>query len=81
MWIFLLWWVDYHDRLDRHRCPLVWLVARPHLVWRLPTVDWQGWVIKQLTVDLWEAPGLELTYWLVESGSRRSWDSFLATGW
>ena len=80
-WVLLLWWDDYCGESDRHSWLPVQLVARPRLVQRLLAAIWQGWVIRQLIVEPWGAPGLLLAHWCVEVGSRRSQSLCLPKSW
>lgn len=48
VWTLLLWWADYFG----HGWLLVWLVARLCFVLRLLATNGQGWVMRQLTVEL-----------------------------
>ena len=61
VWFFLLWQTDYCGLSGRHGW-LVWLVARPCLVWKLPATGWQGRIIRQLAVEPQEVPMLVLAH-------------------
>ena len=53
VWVLLLWQTDYCGRSGSCGWPLVWLIARPCLVQRLPVTGWQDWVMRQLSVEPW----------------------------
>ena len=50
-WVLLLWWADYCGWSHRHGSPLVWLVVRPCIAWRLPAAGWQGQVMRSWLRD------------------------------
>ena len=58
MWAALLWWADYCGSSGRRDWPLLQLVARTCLVWRLLATCWWGQVMKQVGVEPQGIPGL-----------------------
>lgn len=68
-WVFRLWWVNYCGLFGRCGWPLVLLVSRPCLVWRLPATGWQDQVTRHLAVEPQVVLGLVLAHHWVEPGS------------
>ena len=55
MWVactLLVYWPDFCGFSGSHGWPLVQLVARLCLVWRLPFANARGWVIRQLDASM-----------------------------
>ena len=65
----------------RRSWPLVWLVARPYLMWMLLATDWWEWVTGDWLQNTRGAPRLVLGYWWAESKSRRPQGMLPAHWW